>query len=164
MEYKIREGNIDDIVAITNIYNQGIEDRIATLETRVRDKSEMKEWLINRSERHKVIVIEAGEGVVKGWASINVFNVRCCYKGVGDISIYIERKMRGRGLGKKLLEYLIKIAKEQDFHKLVLSTFEDNYYGKKLYQSLGFREVGTYINQGILDGKFVNVTIMEKLL
>jgi L-amino acid N-acyltransferase YncA len=164
MKYITREAKVEDIPYITNIYNQGIKDRVATLETRLRDVDEMKEWLITRGERYKVIVIEDSKGIVSGWASINVFNSRCCYSGVGDISIYIERNMRGNGLGKLLLNYLIEVAKEQDFNKLVLSTFQLNEIGKKLYKATGFREVGTYVNQGILDSKFVNITIMEKLL
>lgn len=164
MDYRVREAKLLDIPYITNIYNEGIEDRIATLETSLRDNSEMENWLTSRGERYKVIVMEDTEGIVIGWASINIFNSRCCYSGVGDISIYINRNMRGRGLGKVLLNSLFDIARRQDFHKLVLSTFEFNDVGKRLYKKLGFREVGTYENQGILDGKFVNITIMEKLL
>lgn len=164
MEYLIREATLKDVEFIKDIYNQGIEDRIATLETRLRTTGDMEEWMTNRSIRNKVIVIEDSNNIVRGWASINVFNSRCCYSGVGDISIYIKRSLRGKGLGKILLKALLETAKEQDFHKLVLSTFEFNEAGKKLYKSLGFREVGTYENQGILDGKFVNITIMERLL
>lgn len=163
MEFKVREARACDIDSITKVYNEGIEDRIATLETRLRDEVEMAQWLENRDERYKVIVIES-DGVIYGWASVNVFNSRCCYSGVGDISIYIEREHRGKGIGEILLDGLINVAKEQDFHKLVLSTFDFNKVGHKLYKSLGFREVGTYMNQGILDGEFVNITIMEKLL
>jgi L-amino acid N-acyltransferase YncA len=160
----IREAEIKDISAIKDIYNQGIEDRIATLETRLRSDEDMKEWLLAREERHKVIVIENNIGVILGWASINMFNSRCCYSGVGDLSIYIDRNNRGKGLGKMLLKALIEKAREKEFHKLILSTFEFNEAGKGLYKSLGFREVGTYVNQGILDGKFINITIMEKLI
>ena len=164
MEYKVREAKVEDILYITNIYNQGIEDRIATLETRVRDCIEMNEWLTSRGERYKVIVVEDSENIVRGWASINIFNSRCSYSGVGDLSIYLERDIRGKGLGKILLSSLLDTAKKQGFHKMVLNTFEFNEAGKSLYRALGFREVGTYENQGILDGKFINITIMEKLI
>jgi L-amino acid N-acyltransferase YncA len=164
MGYVVREANINDIPHITRIYNEGIEDRVATLETRLRDKDEMKEWLLSRNERHKVLVIENENKEVHGWASINVFNSRCCYSGVVDLSIYISRSMRGKGHGKMLLGSLVETAKEQGFHKLVLSTFKFNEVGQKLYKSLGFREVGTYEKQGLLDGEWVDVTIMEKLL
>lgn len=164
MKYIAKLADSSHIPSITEIYNQGIEDRGATLETRLRIVQEMEEWFLNRSEKHKVVVIEDETGKVGGWASLNTFNSRCCYSGVADISIYIEREMRGKGLGKALLGYLIETAKDQGFHKLVLSALDFNEAGKSLYRSMGFREVGTYMDQGILDGKYVNVTIMEKIL
>ena len=163
MEWKTREAEIRDIPWITEIYNQGIEDRVATLETDLRSIPEMEEWLTGRGERYKAVVIEDKEGIPGGWASINPFNSRCCYGGVGDLSIYIHRDYRGRGLGRILLEYLIETAKQQDFRKLVLSMFDFNEAGRNLYLSAGFRVVVTYRNQGLLDGKYVDVTIMEKL-
>ena len=164
MPYSVRIAVPGDIQRITMIYNQGIEDRIATLETSFKKESDMTDWLVKRSEAHKVLVIEDDKGAVWGWASLNPFNSRCCYSGVADFSIYIERSMRGKGLGKKLLAALIETAGEQGFHKLVLSALSRNEAGKQLYKAAGFREVGTYINQGVLDGKWVDVTIMEKLL
>ena len=164
MSYITREASIEDVTAIKEIFNEGIEDRIATLETTPRTDEDMKEWLLNRSKSHKVLVIENENKEVLGWASLNVFNSRCCYSGVVDISIYIRRNMRGKGLGKLLLGSLINTAKEEGFHKLILSTFKFNELGQGLYKSMGFREVGTYMEQGILDGKFIDVTIMEKIL
>ncbi|HOO13309.1 MAG TPA: arsinothricin resistance N-acetyltransferase ArsN1 [Bacillota bacterium] len=164
MSYSVRESSLEDIQAITVIYNQGIEDRIATLESCPKKETDMIDWFSKRDEAHKVLVIEDDNGNVWGWASLNPFNSRCCYNGVVDISIYIERSMRGKGLGKILINALIETARKQGFHKLVLSTFKINEAGQRLYKSAGFREVGTYINQGILDGKWVDVTIMEKLL
>jgi L-amino acid N-acyltransferase YncA len=162
--YKTRIAKLEDISDITTIYNQGIEDRIATLETRLRENKEMEEWLINRSEKHKVLILEDVHNKVLGWASLNLFNSRCCYNGVVDISIYIRRDDRGQGLGKILLGDLVNTAKEEGVHKLVLSTFRFNEAGQRLYKSMGFREVGTYEKQGLLDGKWVDVTIMERLL
>jgi L-amino acid N-acyltransferase YncA len=164
MEARIRTANLRDIPFITEIYNQGIEDRVATLETCLRTHEEMEAWLTGREERYKVLVIEDECGRVIGWASINPFNSRCCYSGVGDLSIYIRRDKRGNGHGKKLLNALKDEAVRQEFRKVVLSTFEFNETGQKLYSSCGFRKVGTYMDQGILDGKYVDVTIMECLL
>ena len=164
MPYSARLASADDIQVITQIYNQGIEDRIATLETSQKTETYMLDWLMKRNAAHKVLVIEDENGVVCGWASLNPFNSRCCYSGVVDISIYIERSMRGKGLGKILLNALVETAGGQGFHKLVLSALSKNEAGIHLYKAVGFREVGTYINQGILDGKWADVTIMEKLL
>ncbi|MBP2628018.1 MAG: hypothetical protein H6Q68_2729 [Firmicutes bacterium] len=160
----IRIATINDIEQITDIYNQGIQDRIATLEANIKSIEEMEKWFSIRSDRYKVIVVEDEKGYINGWASLNVFNTRECYQGVADLSIYIRRKERGKGLGKSLLIALIEIAKQADFYKLVLSTFAFNYAGQKLYASVGFTKVGTYMKQGMLDGKWIDMTIMEKFL
>lgn len=155
---------LSDIERITEIYNQGIEDRIATLEADTKSVELMVAMFKARSERHKVIVIEDQRGVIQGWASLNVFNARECYQGVADLSIYIGRDIRGKGLGRILLLALVDLAKQVGFHKLVLSTMAHNFVGHKLYASVGFTKVGTYTKQGLLDGKWIDITIMEKLL
>lgn len=164
MKYETRLADIKDIPQITLIYNQGIEDRIATLETRLRTVDEMYEWFEGRGERFKVIAAFDENGEAAGWASLNEFSPRECYRGVAGMSIYIKRSMRGKGIGKQLLNYLFDVAGQQDFHKIVLNMLEFNAPAKKLYTSLGFKEVGTYMEHGVMDGKYINVTIMEKLL
>ncbi|MGE5632041.1 MAG: N-acetyltransferase family protein [Caulobacteraceae bacterium] len=116
MAYCVRDAEVKDIPRITEVYNQGIEDRVATLETGPKTEASMKEWLVNRNEKHKVLVIEGENSCLIGWASLNPFNSRCCYSGVVDFSIYIERSSRGKGIGKILLSKLIETAKEQGFH------------------------------------------------
>jgi L-amino acid N-acyltransferase YncA len=113
--------------------------------------------------RYKVIVAEYKDQIV-GWASLNQYNNRCAYDGVADLSVYISREFRGKGIGKQLFVELESIAREIGFHKMVLFTFPFNELGQGLYKKMGFREVGVFKNQGILDGKFVDVMAMEKLL
>ena len=163
LELVIRESNESDIYCIKEIYNQGIEDHIATLETEKKNDSYMKEWYEKHIGRFKVIVAEH-EGQVVGWASLNQYNNRCAYDGVADLSVYISREFRGNGIGKKLLVELESIARKNRFHKMVLFTFPFNQLGQGLYNKMGFREVGVFKNQGILDGEFVDVMAMEKLL
>lgn len=162
-EYFIRESSERDIKSIQNIYNQGIEDKIATLETEIKDYVYMEEWFKKHTGRYKVIVAEYEEQVV-GWASLNQYNNRSAYDGVADLSVYISREFRGNGIGKKLLVELETIARKNGFHKMLLFTFPFNQLGQGLYKRMGFREVGVFKNQGILDGEFVDVMAMEKLL
>jgi phosphinothricin acetyltransferase len=152
-----------DAEAICAIYNQGIEDRLATLETELRTPEERRRWMASRSPRHPVIVAEV-DGEVAGWGSLNVFNPREAYRFVADFSVYVERAWRGKGVGTVLLSQLIELAREHGFHKLVLSAFPDNKNGVALYERLGFRTVGIYREQGLLDGRWVDTIIMEKLL
>ena len=162
-EIEVRPATPGDAGAICLIYNQGIEDRVATLETDLRTPDERRQWLAGRGPRHPVIVAEA-RGDVVGWGSLNVFSPRKAYDSVADFSIYIERGWRGKGVGSRLLTRLIELGRELGYHKLALSAFPWNTGGMALYQKLGFRTVGIHKEQGRLDGKWVDTIIMEKLL
>ena len=157
-----RPATVEDAGAICAIYNEGIDDR-ATLETERRTVKERRSWLAARDARHPVVVVES-DGVVIGWASLNVFNARDAYRHVADISVYVARASRGRGAGTVLLERLVELGREIGFHKLVLAGFPTNASSVALYQRQGFREVGLYREQGLLDGGWVDVLLMERLL
>lgn len=180
--YQLRRATEADAAAICDIYNQGIDDRLATLETERRTPDERQQWLKARGRRHPVIVAEiaqpdtisnrsstehAGHAVrptIVAWGSLNQFNPRDAYRHVADFSIYVERGHRGKGVGRQLLARLIDLARELGYHKMVLSAFPFNSAGMALYERLGFRTVGIYKEQGLLDGRWVDTIVMEKLL
>jgi L-amino acid N-acyltransferase YncA len=161
---EIREATLDDAPAIARIYNQGIEDRVATLETQLRSPAERAEWLAARQPRHPVLVAVDGDGAVLGWASLNSFNPRPAYDHVAEFSVYVAREHRGRGIGDALLGALVERARALGYHKLVLAAFPTNAPGMRLYERHGFVTVGVYHEQGMLDGRWVDVIVMEKVL
>lgn len=158
-----RDARPDDCAALAYIYYQGIEDRQATLETEPRSAEERRAWLTERGPRHPVLIAELDDEVV-GWASLNRFNPRAAYDRVADISVYVARERRGRGVGTVLLAALEERARALGYHKMVLAGFPFNAAGLGLYQRSGFRAVGIYEEQGILDDRWVDVIIMEKIL
>jgi L-amino acid N-acyltransferase YncA len=165
----IRAATEADAAAICLIYNQGIEDRIATLETELRTPEERRRWLAARGPRHPVFVAEAdspsdADKKVVGWSSLNSYNPREAYRHVADLSVYIERGWRGRGVGRRLLEHLIERARALGYHKMMLSAFPFNASGVALYERMGFTRAGVFREMGQLDGRWVDTLIMEKLL
>ncbi|MDT3428421.1 phosphinothricin acetyltransferase [Paenibacillus forsythiae] len=159
----VREAASADIANILRIYNQGIEDRIATLETETKDTAYMEAWFREHQGRYTVLVAERDSAVI-GWAALNLYSHRCAYKGVADLSIYIERESRGQGVGSSLLQTLEHTAKASSFYKIVLFTFPFNQMGQRLYRKMGYREVGVFEKQGVMDNKPIDVMIMEKIL
>jgi L-amino acid N-acyltransferase YncA len=159
----LRPATAADAEAICRVYNQGIEDRIATLETELRTPEERRQWLAARGPRHPVYVAEAEESIV-GWSSLNVYNPRPAYQYVADFSIYIERGWRGKGVGRRLLEHLIEQARALGYHKMMLSAFPFNASGVALYERMGFTRAGVFHEMGQLDGRWVDTLMMEKLL
>ncbi len=76
----------------------------------------------------------------------------------------IEDRMRGHGVGDSLLGALEQRARLLGYHKLVLAAFPTNAPGMRLYERHRFQTVGIYHEQGLLDGMWVDVIVMEKLL
>lgn len=161
---QIRDATRDDAAAIARIYNQGIEDRVATLETQLRTPEERADWLAAHGPRHPVVVALDDSGAIAGWGSLNAFNPRPAYDFVADFSVYVAREQRGRGIGDALLTALEERARNIGYHKLVLAALPYNVPGMRLYERHGFRPVGIYHEQGVLDGRWVDVIVMEKLL
>ncbi len=159
----LRCASVGDLDAIRSIYNEGIEDRVATLDTEIRSAADIAEWFAQHDQRYAVLVaVERGE--VLGWASLNRFSHRCAHSSIADLSVYVARSHRGRGIGFALLTQLESEAMAGGFHKIVLHALNSNEHGKRLYRKAGFAEVGVFKNHGILDGRYADVVAMEKLL
>jgi phosphinothricin acetyltransferase len=149
-----------DSEAIATIYNQGIEDRTATFETRLRSADEVRAWF---DGEHPIVVVEEG-GAVIAFAATFTYRPRACYAGITEISVYVERECRGRRAGRLALEEVRKQAQRAGFWKLVSRVFPENLASRGLIRSAGFREVGTYQKHGCLDGVWRDVVIVEQLI
>jgi phosphinothricin acetyltransferase len=159
----IRTARFADVPMIRAIRNQGILDRMATLDAEPHTEQETLLWFSRHGPRHPVLVAEIAGDIV-GWVSLNTFNPRKAYQYVADLSVYIERQQRGKGIGAQLLQTITDLGRELDYHKIVLSAFPFNTAGIRLYERHGFTTVGIYKEMGQLDGHWVDTIIMEKLL
>src|SRR5713226_7933161 len=157
----LRLATPDDAAAIATVYNQGIEDRLATFETRLRTPQEIEQWF---DGVHPIIVLETDEQQVIAFASTSVYRSRPCYAGIAEFSVYVERAYRGRGSGRLALEGLLKETEKAGFWKLVSRVFVENAVSRALLGRLGFREVGVYEKHAQLDGVWRDVVIVERLL
>ncbi len=155
-----RSATPDDADAIARIYNQGIEDRVATFETRLRSGEDVRVWL---DGVHPIIVVEDG-GAVVAFAATFTYRPRECYAGIAEASVYVARTHRRRGAGRIALEALIQAAKTAGFWKLLSRIFPENMASRGLVRQLGFREVGVYEKHGQLDGQWRDVVIVERLM
>lgn len=155
-----RPARREDATEIARIYNEGIEDRVATFETGLRSEEDVLRWF---DEERTMVVVEA-DGRVVAFASAFGYRPRACYSGVREFSVYVSREARGRGLGRIALEALIEAARSRGDWKLLSRVFPENKPSLKLLASLGFREVGTYRRHAMLDGVWRDVVIVEKLI
>lgn len=156
-DFHARLASPHDAAAIAAIYNQGIEDRVATFETQPRTPADVAAWF---DGVHPTVVVESG-GRVVAFASTSTYRPRACYAGIAEVSLYVERSFRRRGAGRIAMREIIAGAERAGFWKLVSRVFLDNQASRRLIASAGFREVGIYKNHGKLDGVWRDVLIVE---
>jgi phosphinothricin acetyltransferase len=157
----VREATTHDAAAIARIYNQGIEDRVATFETRLRTPHDVMAWF---DGAHPVVLVHDEGGEVLAFAATFPYRPRDCYSGVAECSIYVAREARGRGAGRLALDALIEAAERAGFWKLLSRVFVENTASRALCWSAGFREVGIYEKHAQLDGVWRDVVIVERLI
>lgn len=145
---------------IARIYNQGVEERIATFEPRLRTAVDVLAWF---DRAHPIVVVEEADTVV-AFAATSGYRPRECYQGVAEFSVYVSREACGRGAGRLAMESLIVAAERVGYWKLVSRVFVENSASSKLIRSVGFREVGVYKKHARLDGMWRDVVIVERLL
>ena len=155
-----RAANQGDAEAIARIYNQGIEERIATFETSPREPGEVRDWL---DGGYPLVVVEDG-GTVISFANASAYSPRECYSGVAEFSVYTAGEARGRGAGVLAMEALISAAERAGFWKLTSRVFVENEPSRNLLLSLGFREVGVHDKHARLDGIWRDVVVVERLI
>ena len=150
-----------DAPDLARIYNEGIEDRLGTFETRPRSAEDVARWF---DGRHPTVVVCDAGGNTLAFASTSSYRSRDCYAGIAEFSVYVARVHRGHGAGRAAMDALLAEATRAGFWKLVSRIFVENTASRRLMAALDFREVGIYEKHAKLDGAWRDVVIVERLL
>src|SRR3954462_5004065 len=105
-EVTLRKAEMKDLAAITAIYNEAVLNSTATFDTLEKTNEEQVLWFQKHGEEFPIVVAVDGETVV-AWASVSRWSDRCAYDSTGEVSIYVHKDARGRGIGRKLFEALV---------------------------------------------------------
>ena len=159
----LRLASAGDAADIARIYNEGIEDGIATFETDLRSVEQMADLLRDKGDKYPTVVVER-DGRIVAWAGASMYRPRTAYAGIAEHSVYVERASRGLGAGRAALEALVREYERRGFSKLCSRIFSENTASIRLHERVGFRVVGTYCRHGKLHGQWRDVVIVEKLL
>jgi phosphinothricin acetyltransferase len=159
----VRLAGPQDAEAIARIYNQGIEDRVATFEIEPRTAADIAATLARKGEHYPTVVAEQA-GRIVAFAGAGPYRDRPCYAGIAEHSVYVDRAARGAGAGRAALEALCAVYAERGFWKLCSRIFPENTASLVLHERVGFRVVGTYQRHGKLDGAWRDCVVVEKLL
>ncbi|HSJ73699.1 MAG TPA: GNAT family N-acetyltransferase [Miltoncostaeaceae bacterium] len=159
----IRPATADDAGAIGAIYDEAAASGLATFATGPHPASERRAWLAARPARAPVWCGVAGSEVV-AWSALAPFSQRPWYAGVAEYTVYVAAARHGEGIGRRMLDALLEEAPRYDYWKLVGMILPENAAGLALARRAGFRVVGTHLAHARRDGRWRDVTIVERHL
>jgi L-amino acid N-acyltransferase YncA len=152
----VRDLHADDWPAARKIYEDGIRSGDATFETEV---PSWAEW----DAAHPGLRLAAErDGSVIGWAALSPPSRRSCYRGVGEVSVYVAEGGRGAGVGRALLELLVARSEQAGLWTLTAGVFPENEASLRLHRACGFREVGVRERLGESGGVWRDVVWLER--
>lgn len=159
---KVRKATLMDLDAITGIYNDAILNTVATFDTVPKSDEEQEKWFLDHSGRYPILVAEKN-GVIGGWASITKWSDRCAYSDTAELSLYVHKDFRGRGIGKELMKATVKAAEKGNIHVLLARIAEGNEISIHLHESVGFELVGVMKEVGFKFNKRLDIYLMQRL-
>jgi phosphinothricin acetyltransferase len=142
---------------VSKIYREGLATGIASFETNIPDWEQWDKKFLNQC-RYVVLI----ENEVVAWCALSWISKREVYKGVAEDTIYVSKLHQGKGIGKKLLQYLIKESEKAGFWTLQAGIFSKNKASLKLHEDCEFRIVGVRNNIAKRDGKWHDNVLMER--
>lgn len=150
---KFRDAIQSDLPTIVAIYNSTVASRMVTADTAPVSVSSRQQWFNEHtSNKHPLWIVEDDNGNTIGWVSFQAFYGRPAYDGTAEISIYLDPLQRGKGYGKKILQYCIDNAPALKINTLLGFIFAHNTPSLQLFTALGFEEWGHLKNIALLDG------------
>jgi phosphinothricin acetyltransferase len=158
----IRQATLDDIEAITNIYNEAIMTTVASFDTEPKTEADRRDWFAKHGPRRPILVAELNNKVV-GWASLSDWSYHDAYASTVELSIYIKEESRHRGIGKRLFKALIEEGEKAGLHTIIARITEGNEGSVHLHESLGFEHIGVMREVGRKFGRMLDVQLMQKI-
>ncbi len=147
----------DNFPEAMEIYRQGLETQIATFQN---DTPTWEDWDKGHLDFCRISIFDNNK--MLGWTSLTPVSSRCVYAGVAEVSIYIAKEERGKGIGKIVLTELIRQSEKNGIWTLQSGIFAENESSIKLHEKCGFRIVGYREKIGKKNGVWKDNVLMER--
>jgi L-amino acid N-acyltransferase len=160
---QVRLAQLGDAEAIRQIYNLEVTTSTVTFDLVPRSIQEQEAWLSARSGAHAVLVA-VQDGEVVGFGSLSPWRDRPAYSTTVEDSVYVRRDRQGTGIGRAVLDELVRTATAHGFHACMARVVGGHEASIALHVACGFEIVGTEKEVGRKFGRWLDVVLMEKLL
>ena len=159
----LRDAEQSDTTAIADIYNEHIRIGMSTMDRTLQSAQDIQAWIDGFNERESILVLEEA-GIIIGWGIIKRYSEREGYRFACETAVYLKSDQLGKGHGSYIKKEIIERCRQFSYHHLVAKIFSGN-QGSIIYnQKLGYEVVGTQKQIGHVNGKWMDVIIMQLLL
>ena len=151
--------------AILAIFNDAILHSTALYDYQPRTPQMMADWFAAKSKGpFPVLGLESDGGQLAGFASYGPFRPHPAYKYTVEHSVYVDKRFRGQGLGRRLLEEIIHAAEKQQYHTLIGVIDSANEVSINLHKSFGFAPCGAIRQAGFKFGQWLDIVFYQLIL
>lgn len=151
--------------AILAIFNEAIATSTSLYEYQPRTLATIETWFRTKAEHnYPIIGIENSNGILMGFATYGTFRPYAAFQYSVEHSVYVDAKFRNRGIGKRLLQELIQLAQQQNYHTMIGGIDGSNKISIKLHQSLGFVHCGSIKEVGFKFDRWLNLKFYQLIL
>ncbi|RMH29380.1 MAG: N-acetyltransferase family protein [Planctomycetota bacterium] len=158
---RTRPATPDDLDPIFEIYEHEVLHGVATFDLDPFTPEERRAWFDRHGPpAHPVIVAQDGDTVV-GWAALSPFSSKRAYARTAEVSVYVHKDHRGRGVGRALLGELIRLGRAGGLGVLLARIAAEQVPSLGLHLSLGFQHVGTMRRVGEKFGRVLDVELLD---
>lgn len=153
----IRLASTHDLHAIVQIYNEAVDDRFATADLRHVSVDERRAWFDGHEPAAFPIHVFEEDRSVLGWCSFSSYRSgREAVLGTAEISYYVGRSARGRGIGSMLVQHAVREAPRLGKRVLFGILLERNHASIRLMEKCGFERWGRLPDVAMIDGALVS--------
>ncbi|MHB8065582.1 MAG: GNAT family N-acetyltransferase [Ruminiclostridium sp.] len=163
MDTFIRKAEKSDLLRITDIYNEAVENTTASFDINPQTLEQRAIWFSHYGDSHPLVVCEI-DGYIAGYASLSEFRSKEGYKNTCELSVYIDPHYQRRGIGNKLMGYMIELGKEIGFHVIMSGITADNEISIKMHEKLGFEHCGHMKEVGFKFGRYLDCVFYQLII
>ena len=156
--FSIRKAEEKDLPTLTRIYNHEVVHSDATFDITPKTEGERLKWLQKHNIQNHPLIVAEEQGEVIGYASLSCYRDMQAYRGTVELSVYVDSKSRGRGVGKRLCRHIIDMARADGVTVTVVSVITSgNQSSIALHEKLGFEFCGEIKNVGVKNGRLLSI-------
>lgn len=158
----IRKAETRDLGAITAIYAEAVKKGTASFELTAPDLTEITARFEALTKAGYPYLVAEEDGNILGYAYAGAYRARPAYRWCVENSIYLDKKARGRGVGKKLLNALIEECEKTGFRQMIAVIGDSaNLASITVHHACGFELIGTLRHVGWKHGKWLDTVYMQ---